>query len=181
MLECNGTKANLEHAASIQVGIGAADDYDVRFDRLLPAFLKTDGKPRAMEASGAMQKRLGADSMAELLALHERLGDRLLAVRRQRDEERVLQFHRQALQAADGFLGTFEQFKLQRQLLDYADLEWHTDRLLHDEASAAFSVPVSSLLEVVFRAAKGTQASKRLPDALCTRRWNFSSSGENSL
>ena len=138
LLECNRTEANRKHAAGIQAGVKVEGDLDVRFDRLLPAFLKTDGEARAMKASAAMQQRLGEDKMAELLALHARLGDRLLALRRQRDEERVLQFHRHALQAADGFLQTFEQFKLQRQLLDYADLEWHTDRLLHDEASAAF-------------------------------------------
>ena len=138
LLECNGTKANLEHAAGIQAGIGSADDNDVRFDRLLPAFLKADGEARALKVSAAMEKRLGQDTMAELLDLHIRLGDRLRTVRRQRDDERVLQFHCHALQAADGFLHTFEQFKLQRQWLDYADLEWHTDRLLHDEASAAF-------------------------------------------
>ena len=53
-------------------------------------------------------------------------------------EWNAFELNRHALTAGRALLELLERHKRERRLMDFADLEWHADRLLSDESEAAF-------------------------------------------
>lgn len=136
LLERN-TVSDAKRAASLRAG-RELPDADDAFDALCNVVLTQEGTPRKRETNAAQAKRLGVNGEARLLELHVLLGDRLVRALAQHREEHVYEFNRHALSAGAALLTSFERYKRERRIMDFADLEWHVDRLLRDEASAAF-------------------------------------------
>ena len=136
LLDAN-TDSDRARAAALRAGF-AADDAATRFAALKAAVLTQKGEPRAVKASAAQAKRLGEAGQTRFLDLHGRLTDQILAAADAVLEEHIFVLNRDVLVAAGGLLHALEAHKAERRLMDFADLEWHTDRLLSDPEQAPF-------------------------------------------
>ncbi len=128
---------DLEAAARLESALAAADGA-ARFGSISAALLTEKGTLRKREASKRAELRFGAAQAARLLELHAWLGARVLAVQAARREEQAYELNLHALTAGAAWLVALEQYKRERRLMDFADLEWHVARMLADEARAAF-------------------------------------------
>jgi len=108
------------------------------FEAMVTVFLTAEGQPRARKASKAQAKRLGEAGESELLALHAELCERVIDCRDARTEVRILAFNAAALRAGTALLAAFDALKRSRRVMDFADLEIHVDRLLHDEGQGPY-------------------------------------------
>ena len=115
----------------------AAPDNGLRFNSITSALLTEKGTLRKREASKKVEQRFGAAAV-RLLDLHARLGERVLAARAARCEEQAYELNAHAFTAGAAWMEALEQYKRERRLMDFADLEWHVSRMLSDESRAAF-------------------------------------------
>ena len=136
LLEAN-TDSDRKRAAALRSGWAAAAD-DTRFEALRAAVLTLKGEPRACKASAAQAKRLGEAGEAQLLSLHAHLAERVMEAADALLEERIYALNCDVLTAASGLLAALDAHKRERRLMDFADLEWHADRLLADPDQAPF-------------------------------------------
>ena len=136
LLIANQIANDVEAGRALQAVQGA--DADVLFAAARAALLRQDDVPRARKHSAAMEKRLGADGAARYLDLHARLAQAVLDVLAQFAEAAAFELNRHGLIAGVALLDVLERYKRERRLMDFADLEWHADRLLRDESEAAF-------------------------------------------
>jgi ATP-dependent helicase/nuclease subunit A len=127
---------DLEAATRLEASFAGADS-GTRFDLIVTALLTKEGTLRRREASKKAEQRFGA-AAARLLDLHARLGERMLAVQAARREEQAYELNLHVLTAGVAWLDAIEQYKHERRLMDFADLEWHVARMLADESRAAF-------------------------------------------
>lgn len=128
---------DLEAAARLEAGFAASDNA-ARFAAIAAALLTEKGSLRKREASRKAEQRFGATLAARLLDLHARLGERVLAVQAARREEEAYELNLHAFTAGAAWLDALAQYKRERRLMDFADLEWHVSRMLADESHAAF-------------------------------------------
>lgn len=127
-------------AALGQALITASDGADLQalFDAICTAVLTTEGQPRATrKPSAALTKRFGA-AADRFLALHAALAEQAMSAQAAIEEWRAYELNHHALTAGIGLLGVVEDYKRERRLMDFSDLEWHADRLLQDDTEAAF-------------------------------------------
>ncbi len=127
---------DLETAARLEAAFASADS-GARFDLVVTALLTREGTLRKREASKKAEQRFGI-AAARLLDLHARLGERVLAAQAARREEKAYELNLHAFTAGAAWLDAIEQYKRERRLMDFADLEWHVSRMLADEPRAAF-------------------------------------------
>jgi ATP-dependent helicase/nuclease subunit A len=118
-------------------GISRATDNEARFDGIVQALLTGAGAPRLRRSVKKDQERFGA-AAARFAELHAWLGERVQAARAARSEERVCELNRHAFGVGFVWLEALDQYKRERRLMDFADLEWHVARMLEDESLAAF-------------------------------------------
>jgi len=100
--------------------------------------LTKEGTLRKREASKKAERRFGADTAARLVELHARLGERVLGTLGVRREEQAYELNTHVFVAGAAWMEALEQYKRERRLMDFADLEWHVSRMLADESRAAF-------------------------------------------
>ncbi|MGH6690332.1 MAG: UvrD-helicase domain-containing protein, partial [Gammaproteobacteria bacterium] len=101
-----------------------------RFETVGQVVLTRDGTPRVRRASREQARRLGADGEARFLELHAELGARLQAARGQLVEQASYRFNEAALHCGVALLDAYQRVKGERQVIDYADIEWHAWSLL---------------------------------------------------
>ncbi|MBI4988081.1 MAG: UvrD-helicase domain-containing protein [Rhodocyclales bacterium] len=128
---------DLQVAARLEAAFAATDN-GARFDLIVATLLTKEGVLRKREASRKAVQRFGAAAAARLIELHAQLGERVLAARDARREEQAYELNLHAFTAGAAWLDALEQYKRERRLVDFADLEWHVARMLADEARAAF-------------------------------------------
>lgn len=116
----------------------AGVDADALFVAAREALLTHKGEPRSRKPSKALAQRLGSEAARRYLELHALLARALLDVLAQIAEANAFQLNRHGLVAGAALLEVLERYKRERRLMDFADLEWHADRLLHDESEAGF-------------------------------------------
>lgn len=122
--------------ALIAAGEGA--DPQVLFDAVCTAVLTAEGQPRATrKPSAALTKRFGV-AADYFLALHAGLAEQAMSAQASIEEWRAYELNHHALTAGVGLLEVVENYKRERRLMDFSDLEWHADRLLQDDTQAAF-------------------------------------------
>ena len=102
------------------------------------AVMKEDGDPKGRAASAAQAKRLSPAGEARFLELHRRIAARLSEARAQIVEQESYRFNEAALHAGAALLEAYQDVKAERQVVDYADIEWHAWRLLSDEDHAVY-------------------------------------------
>ncbi len=98
------------------------------------ALCKNDGQP--MNISAALKKSIGAQEQELLEPLLNELYDRLQQLRQQLARHTTWRLSRAWITAGSRLLSCFQQLKLQRRYLDFADLEWKTCKLLNHEDNA---------------------------------------------
>jgi len=108
-----------------------------RFRLVLTALVTRDGTLRQRKPSKEADRRFGPDA-GRLLQLHAWLGERVLATLAARCEEQAYELNEHVFTAGVAWIDALEQYKRERRLMDFSDLEWHVSRLLADEAHAAF-------------------------------------------
>ncbi len=128
---------DLQNAARLEATFSAADSA-ARFDLAAGVLLTKEGTLRKREASKKAEQRFGAAAAARLFDLHARLGERVLATLSVRREELAYELNVHGLTAGAAWMEALEQYKRERRLMDFADLEWHVSRMLADESRAAF-------------------------------------------
>jgi ATP-dependent helicase/nuclease subunit A len=104
------------------------------------AVMKEDGAgdPQSRTANAAQAKRLTPAGEARFLELHGRLAERLAVERTKITEQASYRFNEAALHAGAALLAAYQDVKDERQVVDYADIEWHAWRLLSDEDHAVY-------------------------------------------
>ncbi|PWB44575.1 MAG: ATP-dependent exodnase subunit beta [Rhodocyclales bacterium] len=128
---------DLQAAATLESAF-AATEGETRFDLIARALLTKEGTLRKREASKKAERRFGADTAARLVELHARLGERVLGTLGVRREEQAYELNTHVFVAGAAWMEALEQYKRERRLMDFADLEWHVSRMLADESRAAF-------------------------------------------
>jgi ATP-dependent helicase/nuclease subunit A len=121
-LLARNTKTDQEYARRIEE---EPKDAARRLEGLFSVVLTERGVLRARKASDAQARRLGAAAEARLLELHARLGDRLQEARAQLADQASYRFNEAALRCAVALLDAYQRVKGERQVIDYADIEWH--------------------------------------------------------
>jgi len=123
MFLTRNTKTDQEYARQLS---GESSDPARRFETISSAVLTEQGVPRARKASDAQEKRLGAAGEARFLELHARLGARLQNARGQLIDQASYRFNEAALHCGVALLDAYQRVKGERQVIDYADIEWHS-------------------------------------------------------
>ncbi|MEJ2108018.1 MAG: UvrD-helicase domain-containing protein [Acidiferrobacteraceae bacterium] len=109
----------------------ASDGVDTWLAATTSVFRTKDGGRRALKASAALEKSVGAAGMVRLLQLHGQLGDAMdLWIDLQRRSQN-LERNRAWYTCGQDLLARFQEAKLQRGQLDFTDLEWQTYLLLN--------------------------------------------------
>lgn len=130
-------ESDLQTANRLQTAL-AAPDIGVAFKLIAEALLTQSGTLRKRRIGKETEQRLGAVTAARLLDLHAWLGERVLAAHDARREEQVYELNEHAFTAGAAWLEALDQYKRERRLMDFADLEWHVSCMLADESHAAF-------------------------------------------
>jgi ATP-dependent helicase/nuclease subunit A len=136
LLDKHHTSTNAGHAAAIHQALTTDQPDPERIALLRTAMLRGDGEPRARKASGAQEKSLGSAGQTRFLELHEELCVRLMDL-----EDRLRRVANHALTqawiaAGLRLLEHYQQLKLERRQLDFADLEWKAYCLLTQAGNA---------------------------------------------
>ncbi len=124
-------------AAALRDALSQSDE-ECAFEGVRDAFFTVAGELRSRNAGAVQEKRLGATGQQRYLQLHAELGEQVHRADARRREERIYQFNFHGLTAGCALLACLEHYKRERRIMDFADLEWHADQLLSDEATAAF-------------------------------------------
>lgn len=114
---------------------GAATEAEL-LGALRAALLTAAGEPRSRKESAAQAKRLGEAGQARLLALHQRLCERLRRLAEHQAALATLQRSGDWYLAGESLLNHYQRLKREQRLLDFADLEWQAYRLLNHADNA---------------------------------------------
>jgi len=105
-------------------------------DTLDPVLHRRDGGRRSPPARGALVKSVGEARADRLLALHEQLADAVETLQDRRRAQANLALNAAWYRAGDALIGRYQALKQEQRLLDFADLEWRTYRLLSGAGQA---------------------------------------------
>lgn len=131
LLAKHATATNEKHAANLIRALAPDVPAAQAFALVSEALLTRDLTPRAMRASKALTKQLGDQPAQELLALHQELTQRVLAVHEQISRHKSWKLSRAWYLCGQRLIDHYQRLKLERAALDFADLEWKTYQLLN--------------------------------------------------
>lgn len=106
------------------------------FEALCSVLFTAKSERRVRKPSPAQRKRLGDAGETALLKLHAELCERLEALKLRLVDQQSYFLHEAALPAAAGLLGAYQQLKRDRQIVDFADVEWLAYELLAEHEQA---------------------------------------------
>jgi len=129
------TTSDQERAAAVCAVLAQATPHAL-FGALEATLLTTEGKIRSRKPNKTQSARLGIEGERTLLALHERLAARVLELRQDLVDQRSLRTHAAAFAAGVGLLESYQQLKRDRQIVDFADVEWMAFDLLKQSEQA---------------------------------------------
>ncbi|MGH8616983.1 MAG: UvrD-helicase domain-containing protein [Burkholderiales bacterium] len=116
----------------------ALADPAMQFPAVRAALLRGDGEPLSRKSGKAQAKRLGAEGESVFLDLHGALAARVQQALQDLADQCAYRLNAAALPCAVQLLAAYEEVKRDRQVIDYADIEWHAWRLLADSDHAAY-------------------------------------------
>ncbi len=131
-------RTNAEHAALIETALTSTDPARARLAQVRTAFLTQKGDPRSRKASQTLTKALGGAGVEEFLELHERLCAELHALEDALARQATFAACAAWYRAGTRLLEHYQRLKRERRLLDFADLEWMSYRLLSEGDNAAW-------------------------------------------
>jgi len=108
----------------------AHGDRQLAFAELRAIFLTGKGDLRKLKSSKEQVKRLGLQGERRYLELHARLGQRVADTVAALCDQASLRFNAAGLPAGVALLGHYQQLKRDRQVADFADVEWLAFHLL---------------------------------------------------
>lgn len=131
LLAGHPTATNRKYVAELTQALSDPEPSPRSFDLIRGVLLTADDEPRQMKRSRELEKRLGGDRAEELLALHQEIASRLLAAMAEHKRHWTVRVSRAWHVCGMALLAEFQRLKLERGVLDFADLEWKTYRLLN--------------------------------------------------
>ena len=132
------TPTTQKRAAGIIDTLSADLSGEQRFEQLCLTILKTDGGIYSLNASTALEKRLGTAAQDTLIDLHLRVGERLVDARQQRLAQASYHFNARALGLGVALLGHYQAVKREARVLDFGDVEWQVAQLLSNSEHAEY-------------------------------------------
>lgn len=130
-LEKHPVQTHLKRAAAIRAALNEETDPARRFESVQSAFLTQRREPLKIKPSKVLEKKLGATGLQRYLALGEQLTDAVLQTREQCLRAETFRVNVAWYTAGAALLEHYQLIKQEQRLLDFADLEWRTYRLLH--------------------------------------------------
>ncbi len=100
-----------------------------RFLALCRAILKKDG---------TVNNTIKPGKKARLYELHVEISERLIEVAQARADLATWQFNQRVFRLGEAWLEQYTKVKRQARVMDFADIEWHSARLLSDSQSAGY-------------------------------------------
>lgn len=131
------TATDREYAQQL-VDAAQMPDSSQRFERIWPVCFTAEGKARSRKIRKAPPKELGAAGDARLVELHEWICSRLDAAREQLTAQAAWRFNRDGLRSGAALLAAYQRLKEERQMLDFADVEWRVFQLLSRSEHAEY-------------------------------------------
>ena len=113
-----------------------SDDHEAAFDALCKALLTERNEPRVRKASATQAGRLGAAGEARYLELCERLAGHALEALAASADQASYRANEAGLTAGSALLAHYQGLKQERQVVDFADIEWLAYELLVREDHA---------------------------------------------
>lgn len=132
------TATTQNRAAAIIITLNAALPAQQCFEALCHTILKADGGMYSLNPSAAQEKRLGASAQAAIIALHQRVGERLLIVRQQLAALASYHLNTCALALGVALLQHYQVVKQEARVLDFSDVEWQVAQLLSNSEHAEY-------------------------------------------
>jgi len=116
----------------------ALDKQLQRFEQIWNVCFTQEAQPRVRNPSPTQAKRLGADGEARLLDLHQRICTLLFEARDRLSAQAAYRFNRDGLRSGAALLAAYQRLKEERQMLDFADVEWRVFQLLSRSEHAEY-------------------------------------------
>ncbi len=139
LLEQHPTATNLKHASFIASALNISDasgDLTQYFEWVKKAFLTAKLEPLQRKHSKALESKLGASGVEQLLSLHQGVCAAILATHEQCIRKEAFHVNHAWFTAGEALLAHYQQLKQQQRLLDFADLEWYSYTLLNTQEQA---------------------------------------------
>lgn len=126
------TDTHVSFAADIEQGLSPDPDPTNRFVLITGVFLTNKLEPRKRSHSQALEKKLGDRGVARFLQLHEQLSAAVLETHDACLRKAAFELNTAWYTAGQALLDQYQTIKQEQRLLDFADLEWKSYRLLRD-------------------------------------------------
>ncbi len=106
------------------------------FDRLQLAFLTTSNQPRSRKPSKAQAAKMGDAGEQQFLDLHNSVCAAILHTREIIKRIQTLELNAAWFRTGEHYIEIYQRIKREQRVLDFADLEWHSYRLLNTADNA---------------------------------------------
>ncbi|GAB4509872.1 MAG: double-strand break repair helicase AddA [Sulfuricaulis sp.] len=125
------TASNQEHVTNLTRALSDGTPSQQAFDRIRAVLLTDKDEARQMKRSQTLEKKLGANRADELVVLHQEIASHLMAAIAEFKRQRTCRISHAWYVCGMSLLEEYQRLKMERGLLDFADLEWKTYRLLN--------------------------------------------------
>jgi ATP-dependent helicase/nuclease subunit A len=136
LLLLHPTKTNSAHAGLLITALKHDQELSDRYRSIYSVFFKTNNEPRSRKSTAVQQKKMGEEKEDKFLSIHNTCCEVLNQVRTELNVLLTLKMNQAWYTAGSHALELYQRFKHEQRLLDFADLEWKTYKLLahHDNA-----------------------------------------------
>jgi ATP-dependent helicase/nuclease subunit A len=131
LLAGHPTATNQGYAETLTRALSEPAPSQHTFDLIRGVLLTDADEPRKLKRSDTLEKKLGAKHADELINLHQEIASRLLAAMAGYKRHWTYRVSRAWYVCGTALLEEYQRLKLERGVLDFADLEWKTYRLLN--------------------------------------------------
>jgi ATP-dependent helicase/nuclease subunit A len=131
LLGGHATATNQKYAAELARALADMEVSSRSFEWIRGVLLTDADEPRKLKRSDTLEKKLGKAHVDELINLHQEIASRVLAAMAEHKRQWTHRVSRAWYVCGTALLAEFQRLKLERGMLDFADLEWKTCRLLN--------------------------------------------------
>jgi ATP-dependent helicase/nuclease subunit A len=131
LLAGHPTATNQGYVETLTRALSEPTPSQYTFDLIRGVLLTDADEPRKLKRSGTLEKKLGAGHADALVNLHQEIALRLLAAIAGYKRHWTYRVSRAWYVCGVALLEEYQRLKLERGVLDFADLEWKTYRLLN--------------------------------------------------
>lgn len=131
LLGAHATKTHLDQQRAIERALGQRATPEKAFDAICRVLLTKDGGIRMLRSGKAQEAALGANRFAQLRQLQAQLAQRLQMAIDHDKRLKAFEISRAWYVCGQRLVHHYQRLKREHGLLDFADLEWNTYRLLN--------------------------------------------------